>query len=241
MCSEKEVSKVQNDLVIPSFLNGFLYFVVATVWMSLLYIILYATNVIEVLKNFDSSFRYVQGVTPLTSPSTVATIISCYVISLPVIQGIMNDRKPASIGRLVVIHNTLLMLASAALAAGIAYYVFQDIYKNGFYHSICSAGIFLGSVVHHTIETHDNAALHVLYYMNYLLKFYEFVDTYVILLKKRPLIFLHWYHHASNRFPFLFLLIHSHCAPNLHPAERLHASSVGPHSHELDRMFAPTN
>ena len=204
MCSEKEVSKVQNDLVIPSFLNGFLYFVVATVWMSLLYIILYATNVIEVLKNFDSSFRYVQGVTPLTSPSTVATIISCYVISLPVIQGIMNDRKPASIGRLVVIHNTLLMLASAALAAGIAYYVFQDIYKNGFYHSICSAGIFLGSVVHHTIETHDNAALHVLYYMNYLLKFYEFVDTYVILLKKRPLIFLHWYHHASNRFSLCF-------------------------------------
>ena len=144
MCSENEVSKVQNDFIIPSFLNGSLYFVVATVWTSLLYIILYATNVIEALKNFDSSFRYVQGVTPLTSPSTVATIISCYVISLPVIQGIMNDRKPASIGRLVVIHNTLLMLASAALAAGIAYYVFQDIYKNGFYHSICSAGIFWG-------------------------------------------------------------------------------------------------
>lgn len=141
--SKKEVSQVQNDLVIPSFLNGFLYFVVATVWTSLLYIILYATNVIEVLKNFDQSFRYVQGVTPLTSPSTVATIISCYVISLPVIQGIMNDRKPVNLGRLVVIHNTLLMLASAALAAGIAFYVFQDIYKNGFYHSICSAGIFL--------------------------------------------------------------------------------------------------
>ena len=65
--------------------------------------------------------------------------------------------------------------------------------------------VFFGeSVVHHTIETHDNAALHVLYYMNYLLKFYEFVDTYVILLKKRPLIFLHWYHHASNRFSLCF-------------------------------------
>ena len=36
------------------------------------------------------------------------------------------------------------------------------------------------------------------YYLNYLLKFYEFIDTYIILLKKKPLIFLHWYHHASN-------------------------------------------
>ena len=146
-CIEKEVSKSENDLATPSFLNVVLYLVIGAVWTSLLFIILYATNVIEVLQNFDQSFRYVQGVTPLTSPSTVATIISCYVISLPVIQGIMSDRKPASIGRIVVIHNTLLMLASAALAAGIAYYVFQDIYINGFYHSICSAGSFSVSCV----------------------------------------------------------------------------------------------
>lgn len=44
-----------------------------------------------------------------------------------------------------------------------------------------------------------------MYYLNYLLKFYEHLDTYVLILKKKRVIFLHWYHHAST---FLLLVTH---------------------------------
>ena len=56
-----------------------------------------------------------------------------------------------------------------------------------------------------SLEVHDNPYLHLFYYLNYLLKYYEFIDTYIIILKKKNVIFLHWYHHASEswrkRFP----------------------------------------
>ena len=139
-CSEKTVKKSHIVIALSSILNVISYIVVAAVWASLLFTILYATNVISVLQNFDGSFRYIRDVTPLTSPMTVATIISCYILSLPVVQGIMRNHKPITFKRVVVIHNALLMMASAALAAGIAYIVGQDIYEHGFFYSICSAG-----------------------------------------------------------------------------------------------------
>eukprot|EP01083_Nonionella_stella_P164139 542471_1 len=39
-----------------------------------------------------------------------------------------------------------------------------------------------------------------LYYINYLSKYYELIDTALIALKGKPVIFLHWYHHAATIF-----------------------------------------
>lgn len=160
------------------------HIIVGVMWASVLYTVLYSTGVIEYLSHFGSSFRYLRGNTPLTSKWAVATMIGGYVVSLPVLQYIMKERKPVAFPRFMVIHNLFLMIASGCLSLGISYFVVQDIFRNGFYHSICSA------------EVHDNPYLHLFYYINYLLKFYEFLDTYIIILKKKPVIFLHWYHHA---------------------------------------------
>ena len=158
--------------------------IVGVMWASVLYTLLYVTGVINSLMQFGSSFRYQRGVTPLTSVQAVVTMIGGYVLSLPLLQWVMKNRKPIAFPRFMVIHNLFLMTASACLSVGISYFVVRDILKNGFYHSICSA------------DVHDNPYLHLFYYINYLLKFYEFLDTYIIILKKKPVIFLHWYHHA---------------------------------------------
>ena len=160
------------------------HIVVAIIWASVLYAILYVTGVINLLMQFGPSFRYQRGILPLTSIQTVIIIIGGYVLSLPLLRWIMKEQKPITVPRLMVVHNLFLMSASACLSVGISYFVVKDVLKNGFYHSICSA------------EVHDNPYLHLFYYINYLLKFYEFLDTYIMILKKKPVIFLHWYHHA---------------------------------------------
>ncbi|KNB43456.1 fatty acid elongase [Blastocystis sp. subtype 4] len=161
------------------------YITVGSLWLGMIFLVLNYTGVVGYLQSFDSSFRYQRGVTPLTSSSAVASIILGYVFSLPLLQWLMRDRKPIAFPSVITVHNLFLMMASAILACGISIFVFKDMYLHGFHHSVCSA------------EVHDNPYLHLIYYLNYLLKYYEFIDTYIIILKKRKVIFLHWYHHAS--------------------------------------------
>lgn len=181
---EPELPETRIKISIMRFLSVIKHAVTGILWFTAIHFILYRTGAWDYLCGFDATFRYERNITPLTSISSVGTIIFTYVLSIPIIRWIMKDSKPLNFPTIITIHNLFLLTMSAILAIGIGYFILQDILQNGFFHSICSA------------ETHNNPYLHLFYYINYLLKYYEFVDTYIILLRKRPVIFLHWYHHA---------------------------------------------
>jgi fatty acid elongase 3 len=68
----------------------------------------------------------------------------------------------------------------------IGFIAFQDWAKNGLFHAICDRSMGL------------NNHLNWLYYLNYLTKFWELGDTIFMALKKKPLPFLHVYHHSAT-------------------------------------------
>ncbi|KAJ3274192.1 hypothetical protein HK104_004155 [Borealophlyctis nickersoniae] len=92
--------------------------------------------------------------------------------------------KPISFKYIFFLHNALLSLGSAILLLLMVENV-APMLGNGFMWAICH-------------EEAWTTRLEFLYYINYLFKYYELIDTMFLVLKKKPLEFLHVYHHAAT-------------------------------------------
>ncbi|ORX53925.1 GNS1/SUR4 membrane protein [Hesseltinella vesiculosa] len=81
------------------------------------------------------------------------------------------------------IHNLLLTLVSGALLVLMVEQIFPILYNHGLLYAICSTKGW-------------TQPLELLYYLNYLVKYWELIDTVFLVLKKKKLEFLHYYHHS---------------------------------------------
>eukprot|EP01121_Diplochlamys_sp_Union-15-3_P008550 TRINITY_DN2276_c0_g2_i1.p1 TRINITY_DN2276_c0_g2~~TRINITY_DN2276_c0_g2_i1.p1 ORF type:complete len:253 (+),score=9.62 TRINITY_DN2276_c0_g2_i1:58-816(+) len=109
-------------------------------------------------------------------------------VYMPLIFGLQNymkDRKPLRIKKLLLLWNIALTLFSALGT----YYTVPTLYSN-----VVSKGI-LASVCDWTI--YDTPQARWIFWFN-MSKLLEFGDTIFVVLCKRPLIFLHWYHHITT-------------------------------------------
>lgn len=89
------------------------------------------------------------------------------------------------INRLFQLHNFTLTALSFTLLILLVEQLFPILVNHGILYAICDSGSWT-----QPIET--------LYYLNYLTKYFEFVDTLFLVLRKKPLTFLHTYHHGAT-------------------------------------------
>ncbi|KAG5438775.1 hypothetical protein PCANB_002495 [Pneumocystis canis] len=134
-----------------------------------------------------NKFIFIPGKTFLSSWKEVISIILLYYIVIFLGQWIMKSFSPKKFNTIFQIYNLFLSILSGFFFLLLFEQMFPIIWKHGLYYSICDVGSWTQSVV-------------TIYYMNYLIKYIELMDTVFLCLKKKRLQFLHCYHHGATIF-----------------------------------------
>jgi len=147
---------------------------------------------------YITTFDYEPRVTPLSSVYAPFIGMIFYLAMVYSLSRWMKGRRAFSLDLPLAIHNVFLSLFSLVMFLGMVIPVAVAIFKHGFLTAICDSEnrIQVGTQVFMT-------------WMFYVSKYYEFLDTVFIILKKKPLIFLHVYHHAATVFFVWIVLDHN--------------------------------
>lgn len=130
-------------------------------------------------------FSFVQGQTPMSTLKETAAFIATYYVVIFGGREIMRNFAPLKLNNLFIIHNLYLTLISGGLLLLFAQQLIPALWQNGLYDGVCGKSGWSQQLV-------------VLYYLNYLTKYLELLDTVFLVLKKKPLTFLHTYHHGAT-------------------------------------------
>lgn len=119
----------------------------------------------------------------------VGIVIGYFVLNR-VLTGLMASRDPvsgAAVKWVLALHNLAISAASLALGGYLALTIFSR-WSAGFtvHDMLCSP------------EMHHSDALQFIYWWNYMYKIWELLDTWFLIVRKKPVIFLHEYHHAAT-------------------------------------------
>ncbi|KZW02185.1 GNS1/SUR4 membrane protein, partial [Exidia glandulosa HHB12029] len=125
---------------------------------------------------------------PLTPMSSVPVVVAALVGYLTLVFGlreVMRDREPMKLQFLFQLHNVLLSAGSGLLLVLMVEEIFPIWRKHGLFYAMCGTGAW-------------TPALEFYYMINYYFKYWELVDTVFLALKKKPLAFLHVFHHSAT-------------------------------------------
>ncbi|KAI1320686.1 hypothetical protein EDD11_010220 [Mortierella claussenii] len=135
-------------------------------------------------KSIDS-FVFQEGVTPLSTQREVIMWTVTYFVVIFGGRQIMKSQEAFKLKPLFIFHNFLLTIVSGALLALFIENLAPIIARHGLFYSVCNDGAW-------------TQRLELLYYLNYLVKYWELADTVFLVLKKKPLEFLHYFHHSMT-------------------------------------------
>ncbi|KAJ2081016.1 Fatty acyl-CoA elongase/Polyunsaturated fatty acid specific elongation enzyme [Coemansia sp. S100] len=141
------------------------------------------TEVYKAVGQDKSQWRWVNGESHLSTWREVGLGMVVYLGTIFGIQYLMRSRKPFKLTRLAQVHNLFLTLISLVLLILYVEKLAPILSEGGLFYSVCDVRAW-------------TQPLELLYYLNYLTKWIEFTDTVFLALKKKPLQFLHVYHHT---------------------------------------------
>jgi len=128
---------------------------------------------------------------PLINTPFVLFNVVLYLVAIYLIQWKLSKHEkgfamnyPAFKG-IIILHNFSLSIFSLFLFIVLLENILPNLFRYGFLWGICN-------------EKAYSQKLELLYYINYLLKYYELLDTVFLALSKKKLEFLHVYHHSAT-------------------------------------------
>eukprot|EP01084_Bolivina_argentea_P256877 432659_1 len=132
--------------------------------------------------------------TDLTLPVSVVTL---YCIGIPLLQMIMKNRDPIPCKYILFIHNIVLSVLSLYLflfmfSSALSY---NTLSNKSYYYIFCAL-----------TKPEQRGTLNWCYYINLLVKYYELIDTFFLVIKKKKVSFLHGYHHPAT-LVFAYIVI----------------------------------
>ncbi|KAK3327371.1 GNS1/SUR4 family-domain-containing protein [Cercophora scortea] len=133
-----------------------------------------------------TEFEFTPPGTPLSTLNSSVMFVTLFYAMIISGTEWMRHRKPFKLQALFLVHNLFLSLLSAFLLALFAEQLMPILRAEGTLHAICDRrGGWTQPLV-------------VLYYLNYLTKYLELLDNVFLILKKKPLKFLHYCHHGAT-------------------------------------------
>lgn len=114
----------------------------------------------------------------------------------------MRDKPAYSLRRPLAMWNTGLVVFSIIGSLNVVPYLVSSVVSNGFVHSVCNDVLFSSDAPHAILWA----------FLFLLSKCVELFDTMFVILRKTPLNFLHWYHHATV---FMYAAYYSSYIPAL--------------------------
>jgi len=140
--------------------------------------------------------RFVWEDAPMSSSTSLIIALVTYVAVIAFLKEVvMKNRQPFKLSKTIILHNSILVVASFVMMVGTGGgIIWEMLFSNGFdgvWDLFCDPEQkFKRGVV----------PFHFWGYVFYISKYYEFLDTLFIVLKKRELTLLHIYHHLLTTF-----------------------------------------
>lgn len=128
---------------------------------------------------------YIPGKTPLSTWTSVCTALVSYLAIVFGTRQIMTSHPPQKLNTLFRAHNATLSFGSLILLVLMMEEIIPIFWSEGIFSAMCAAPSW-------------TPRLEFYYIINYYFKYLELLDTVFLAFKKKPLAFLHVFHHSAT-------------------------------------------